>query len=107
MRARKMLGIGAVVLRFGLLVGICFIILYPLLRQFSAAVMHPDDMYDLTVNWIPRQLTKLNFEVAWNMLDYPRSLLNTSGSDCAAQRLGAGGHHDHWLRLCPLALSRI
>jgi len=79
MRARKMLGIGAVVLRFGLLVGICFIILYPLLRQFSAAVMHPDDMYDLTVNWIPRQLTKLNFEVAWNMLDYPRSLLNTLG----------------------------
>jgi multiple sugar transport system permease protein len=74
-----MLGIGAVVLRFGLLVGICFIILYPLLRQFSAAVMHPDDMYDLTVNWIPRQLTKLNFEVAWNMLDYPRSLLNTLG----------------------------
>ncbi len=79
MRARKMLGMGAVVLRFGLLVGICFIILYPLLRQFSAAVMHPDDMYDLTVNWIPRQLTKLNFEVAWNMLDYPRSLLNTLG----------------------------
>jgi multiple sugar transport system permease protein len=74
-----MLGMGAVVLRFGLLVGICFIILYPLLRQFSAAVMHPDDMYDLTVNWIPRQLTKLNFEVAWNMLDYPRSLLNTLG----------------------------
>lgn len=79
MRARKMLGMGAVVVRFGLLVGICFIILYPLLRQFSAAVMHPDDMYDLTVNWIPRQLTKLNFEVAWNMLDYPRSLLNTLG----------------------------
>ena len=41
--------------------------------------MHPDDMYDLTVNWIPRQLTKLNFEEAWNMLDYPRSLLNTLG----------------------------
>ncbi len=79
MRARKMLGMGAVVVRFGLLVGIGFIILYPLLRQLSAAVMHPDDMYDLTVNWIPRQLTKLNFEVAWNMLDYPRSLLNTLG----------------------------
>src|SRR5690606_40235600 len=56
-----------------------FIILYPLLRQLSAAVMHPDDMYDLTVNWIPRQLTRLNFEVAWKMLDYPRALVNTVG----------------------------
>jgi len=70
---------GAKVVRFGLLVGIGFIILYPLLRQLSAAFMHPDDMYDLTVNWIPRKLTKMNFQVAWKMLDYPRALLNTIG----------------------------
>jgi multiple sugar transport system permease protein len=79
MRLKKLLPKGAALVRFGLLVGIGFIILYPLLRQLSAAVMHPDDMYDLTVNWIPRHLTKLNFEVAWKMLDYPRALLNTIG----------------------------
>ncbi len=79
MRLNKLLATGAKLVRFGLLVGIGFIILYPLLRQLSAAVMHPDDMYDLTVNWIPRQLTRLNFEVAWKMLDYPRALVNTVG----------------------------
>lgn len=79
MRLDKLLATGAKLVRFGLLVGIGFIILYPLLRQLSAAVMHPDDMYDLTVNWIPRQLTRLNFEVAWKMLDYPRALVNTVG----------------------------
>lgn len=79
MRLNKLLATGAKLVRFGLLVGIGFIILYPLLRQLSAAVLHPDDMYDLTVNWIPRQLTRLNFEVAWKMLDYPRALVNTVG----------------------------
>ena len=79
MRLNKLLATGAKLVRFGLLVGIGFIILYPLLRQLSAAVMHPDDMYDLTVNWIPRQLTRLNFEVAWKMLEYTRELMNTVG----------------------------
>jgi len=77
--------------RFGLLVGIGFIILYPLLRQLSAALMHPDDMYDLTVNWIPRTLTKMNFQVAWELLDYPKALTNTLGITIllAALELGA------------------
>ena len=40
MRLKKLLPKGAALVRFGLLVGIGFIILYPLLRQLSAAVMH-------------------------------------------------------------------
>ncbi len=80
MKANKILEKLARLMRFGLLVGIGFIIVYPLLRQISAAVMHPDDMYDLTVNWIPRTLTTMNFKVAWEMLDYPRALLNTLGT---------------------------
>lgn len=65
--------------RYGLIVGIGFIILYPLLRQISFALMHPDDLFDLTVNWIPRTLTKINVQVAWEMLDYTRALVNTLG----------------------------
>ena len=65
--------------RYGLIVGIGFIILYPLLRQISFALMHPDDLFDLTVNWIPRTLTKINLQVAWEMLDYTRALVNTLG----------------------------
>ena len=65
--------------RFVLITGIGFIILYPLLRQLSAALMHPEDMYDLTINWIPRTFTTLNFRVAWEMLDYPKAVLTTLG----------------------------
>jgi multiple sugar transport system permease protein len=91
MKVRKVLEKGAGLVRFGLLVGIGFIILYPLLRQLSAALMHPDDMYDLTVNWIPRTLTKMNFQVAWELLDYPKALTNTLGITIllAALELGA------------------
>lgn len=91
MKVRKVLEKGAGLVRFGLLVGIGFIILYPLLRQLSAALMHPDDMYDLTVNWIPRALTKMNFQVAWELLDYPKALTNTLGITIllAALELGA------------------
>lgn len=91
MKVRKVLEKGAGLVRFGLLVGIGFIILYPLLRQLSATLMHPDDMYDLTVNWIPRTLTKMNFQVAWELLDYPKALTNTLGITIllAALELGA------------------
>ena len=67
-------------IRYGLIIGIGFIILYPLLRQISFALMHPDDLFDLTVNWIPRTLTRMNFQVAWEMLDYSRALVNTLGT---------------------------
>ncbi len=63
--------------RMVLIVGICFIILYPLLNQLSMAVKHPADMYDMTVNWIPRQFTLLNFEVAYELLNYSQAFTGT------------------------------
>ena len=39
------------------------------------------------------------------MLDYPGSLLNTLGVTALLSALELAAHHDHWLRLCPLALS--
>lgn len=64
-------------LRLVLVAGIGFIIVYPLLKQVSMAVKHPNDMYDLTVNWIPRQLTLLNFEAAYKLLNYSKAFLGT------------------------------
>lgn len=52
MRLNKLLATGAKLVRFGLWWGLGLSSSI-LLRQLSAAVMHPDDMYDLTVNWIP------------------------------------------------------
>lgn len=63
--------------RMILVVGICFIIVYPLLNQLSMALRHPSDMYDMTVNWIPRQFTLMNFETAYELLNYPSAFLGT------------------------------
>lgn len=64
-------------IRLVLVVGISFIIVYPVLRQLSLAFRHPLNMYDLTVNWIPRQLTLLNFETALELLHYSQAFLGT------------------------------
>ncbi|MBT9138120.1 MAG: L-arabinose transport system permease protein AraQ [Syntrophomonadaceae bacterium] len=60
-----------------LIVGIGFIIIYPLLMKLSAAFMHPADMYDATVNWVPRHFTDMNFRVALDEMNYTASFVNT------------------------------
>lgn len=60
-----------------LVIGIGFIIIYPLLMKLSAAFMHPVDMRDVTVNWVPRHFTLMNFRVALEEMDYMVSFVNT------------------------------
>ena len=44
-----------------LLVGLSFVILYPILYMLSVSFREPTELYDLTVVWIPRTLTLKNF----------------------------------------------
>ena len=44
-----------------LLVGLSFVILYPILYMLSVSFREPAELYDLTVVWIPRTLTLKNF----------------------------------------------
>lgn len=49
----------------GLLVlGICFVILYPVLVKLSTSLMMERDLYDVTVNFIPRNFTLENYQTA-------------------------------------------
>ena len=64
-------------IRAVLIVGISFIIIYPLLVQISLSVMAAEDLLDLSVHWIPRHFTTVNFEIAYERMNYLQALLTT------------------------------
>lgn len=61
-------------IRILLIMGLVFVILFPLFQQFSLAVRHPGDLNNPTVVWIPERWTTLNLEIAAIMLDYGKAL---------------------------------
>lgn len=63
--------------RFGLIIGIGYVILYPLLTKISVAFMSEKDMYDMTVQWVPRMPTLANFTEVLELIDYGKYLLTT------------------------------
>lgn len=65
------------VFRYALLVGLAYVLLYPLLYMITMAVREKNDMFDITVNWIPRNFTLYTLERIWKAMEYPKTLLNT------------------------------
>lgn len=63
--------------RFGLIIGIAYVILHPLLVKLSVAFMSESDMYDMTVQWVPRSPTLANFAEVLELIDYGRYLWTT------------------------------
>lgn len=66
-----------VLFRTILLIGLSFVILYPILLKLSISIRHKDDLYDPTVVFIPKTFTLENFQYVWETMNYPRILLNT------------------------------
>jgi multiple sugar transport system permease protein len=62
-----------------LLIGLSFIIIYPLLMKISIAFKDRKDIYDPLVVWLPRNFTLDNFKVVFELMDYVPSLINTFG----------------------------
>lgn len=56
--------------RTGLLIGVAYVILHPLLIKLSVSFMSEKDMYDMSVGWIPRHPTLQNFRDVLEILDY-------------------------------------
>ena len=65
------------IVRFVLLFGLCFLILQPLLNKISISFMEERDLYDSTINVIPRHFTLDNFKIAADLMDYWAALGNT------------------------------
>ena len=66
-----------VIIRSILIIGLSFVILYPILQKLSVAFKDPVDLYNLNVIWIPEHFTLINIKSMINVLDYWPTLLNT------------------------------
>lgn len=65
------------IVRTIILVGISFYILYPLLLKLSLAFMDKSDLYDATVNLIPRHFTFDNIKLVMQAMDFWWSFLGS------------------------------
>lgn len=70
--------------RLILLIGISYVILYPILAKLALVFMEQADLNDVTVKWIPRHLTFDNLKKVIQIIDYGPALLRTIGVSFAA-----------------------
>lgn len=66
------------IVRFFFLLGMTFIILYPIIYMLSMALRDSVDMYDSSVVWIPRHFTLENFKLLFTSLDFASALKNSA-----------------------------
>lgn len=57
-------------LRAVLLIGMCYIIVFPMLSKISSSFMSTEDLFDQTVKWISRRPTLLNYRDAFYEMEY-------------------------------------
>lgn len=62
-----------------LLAGICFVVLFPLFSKVSRSFMAVEDLYNLTVRYIPAHFTLQNYQLMWAWMDMPKTLFTTLG----------------------------
>ena len=65
------------IIRFIVLAGICFYILYPFIQKALLAVMEKTDLYDSTVGLIPHNFTFENITKVWKNLNYSKAFVKT------------------------------
>ena len=63
--------------RFALLVGLAYVLLQPLIYMISASLRAPEDVYDPSVIWVPRNVTLQNYVDVISVIKYFKSLFNT------------------------------
>ena len=65
------------ILRAGLLIGLCYVILYPFFTKAINAFKTYDDLIDPTVRFLPKHLTTEYVQRALQKMQYPKALLDT------------------------------
>lgn len=68
---------GVTIIKYILLYGLSFIILFPLIQQLSVALRAPGDINNPLVLWIPEQFSLENFKIAFIVLDFKKSFINS------------------------------
>ena len=73
----KIVGFISNILKYILVIGLCFVILYPLILQLAVAFRAPTDVNNTSILWIPGEFSLKNFEVAMIALRYFDALKNS------------------------------
>lgn len=60
------------------ILGVSFVYIYPYLFIIITSLKDKKDLGDVTVMWFPKTLNWGNFQVAWEVLRYSRSFLNSA-----------------------------
>ncbi len=65
------------IVRAVILIGVCYLVIFPILSKIASSFMSRNDLWDTTVAWIPRNPTLRNYELAWNYMQYPLAFWNS------------------------------
>jgi multiple sugar transport system permease protein len=71
---------GKLIYRLGvyiLLLDIAFVFMFPFLYMIITSLKTLEDLFDITVNWIPNSLQWSNYVLAFNLLKYPHHFKNS------------------------------
>jgi multiple sugar transport system permease protein len=76
-RQRKAKEISLSLIRSILLIGLCFVILFPTIQQILMALRAPSDVNNPAVIWIPENWSIMNIRIASIVLDYRHAVVNS------------------------------
>lgn len=74
---KRSMQIGISVLRFALFTTLAFVIIYPILTRVCASFMSVSDVFDMSVQYVPKNFTFSNYADIWSELDLGKSYLWT------------------------------
>lgn len=60
-----------------ILIGLAFMILYPIFVKITSSLMSNSDIYNPSVVFLPKNPTLANFITVWDAVDYPQTFLKT------------------------------
>lgn len=63
--------------RWAFLIGIIYVILFPLIYALSSSLMTNSQLTDPSVNWIPKVVTFENYKTVWKTMNYPSTFAFT------------------------------
>ncbi|MDQ0112286.1 carbohydrate ABC transporter permease [Paenibacillus harenae] len=70
-------GIIGTVFYYLVILSLAFVFVYPLLYMVSKSLMRPEDVADATIQWIPRQFSLQNYDIALEAINFWPGLLNS------------------------------
>ena len=65
------------ILRFFILLGLSYVLVYPILYMFSMAIRTSADVVDPSVIWVPKHFTLDHFQYAWENMKYLSAVSTT------------------------------